>query len=655
MHVIIKKHCVARLESGLSPLQQNLLSHEAHIRIVDAPTGAGKTYAFQQGLMLEGQRILFIVPTRRLAQNIAGGLVNDLIKAGSSGEVAEKQVAIWSSDEGARLQEEQGIQNIRGYRINQIQVLNPTRPEIGEMIVAVPEVLSHLLLARRLDMGQSSMGVFDVLDAFDHIVFDEFHTIEAQGFGMAALLASLAPHFGRAKVSLLSATPVNVKPVLLKLGVKEEHIAELEEEIVEKGRPLHGDVELSLEDAPDLHILMKNHINLVKQEVSSGRQVVVIYNSLRDLRDHLHLMATSFKSAGITPSQVLVINSIDDSGGNGILSCGFSVGQKQNPDNFSILIATASVEMGVTFREANVMLMESGFEPMNFLQRYGRAARRGKDGQVIVRMGEDVENRNFWLRELKKWVQNNSGSKKAISELANVLSRTLDLKAQSESDTSYFGEMGSQAVYTAGLYWQVLMNHKANNRYQKQHLLGSQPNSRKQIYGLLKSVQKLQDNFQFTEYCKEWIKRFYGLALQYRDIGQKVTVIEGNGRRLQVGRLWLERETDILSRPRQDDEGGNEYYEIRGELDDYLLDTKNRARRRLTCYFPHMDQIDIEAGTGLVNEWGNHHHDKRNFDTEMAWDNYPESMKAAEALVRLTGLVPAEESIVSDATVDWVM
>ena len=65
MTVTIAKHAVAQLESGLSPLQQDLLDHPAKIRLVDAPTGAGKTYAFQRGLVTRNQRILFIVPTRR--------------------------------------------------------------------------------------------------------------------------------------------------------------------------------------------------------------------------------------------------------------------------------------------------------------------------------------------------------------------------------------------------------------------------------------------------------------------------------------------------------------------------------------------------------------------------------------------------------------
>ena len=77
MALTIARHCVAQLDNGLSPLQQALLEEPRRIRIVDAPTGAGKTYAFQQALR-NGKRILFIVPTRRLAQNIAASLINDL-------------------------------------------------------------------------------------------------------------------------------------------------------------------------------------------------------------------------------------------------------------------------------------------------------------------------------------------------------------------------------------------------------------------------------------------------------------------------------------------------------------------------------------------------------------------------------------------------
>ncbi len=649
----IAKHCVAQCDSGLSPLQEALLDNEAKIRIVDAPTGAGKTYAFQKALVKRQQRILFIVPTRRLAQNIAAGLVNDLVKEeGWNADLAEKKVAIWSSDQTTYLKEEQGIENIRGFRIRQLQALDSTSLE-GEMIVAIPEVVTHLL-HRTLDLGHAGMGVFDLLNAFDHIVFDEFHTIEARSFGLAALFAKLAPYFGRAKVSLLSATPINIKPVMLKLGIQAQHIKELKETIVAKGRPLHGDVILSFIDNDSMYSLIEQQITLIQQEIHAKRQVVIIYNALSDLRRDLYPLATLFKSNGIKPDQVLAINSIDDSGGNHIMNCGFHVGQQRNPDDFSILIATASVEIGVTFRAANVMLMESGFEPMNFLQRYGRAARRGQDGQVFVRLDSATELRNPWLREIKNWAKQQQNSKQSIQALTKAVSDTVALSS-GEDAAGYFGTLSTHAEYCAGLYWQILLQHPSNKGYRTQHLREHQPKSSKTLYALLKAVREFENDENYADDCKTWLKHLYGKALQYRDIGKRVLVIEGNGYTRSVSRLWLERETDILQYY-QEDEDGNEYYQITGELDDYLLEKKNLAKRQLETYFPHTPQSqELTADAGLVNNWCRLLMDKRDRDSDYAQEEHPNAMKAAEKIVRRTGLVPCDESKLSDATIVGIL
>jgi ATP-dependent helicase YprA (DUF1998 family) len=410
MELTIKRHCVAVLENGLSPLQQQLLNEPKRVRIVDAPTGAGKTYAFIKAL-LQGSRILFIVPTRRLAQNIAASVINDLIKAGWSSTLAEQKLAVWSSDQTAILRE-QGVDHIRGLRVRQIQQLSPRLQGESEMIVAVPEVVSQLLLRGHpehpqtgLDKGQAGFGVLDVLEYFDHIVFDEFHTIESRGFGLAALFAKLASvttevnttGYGRAKVSLLSATPLNIKPTLQALGVPDIEIAELKEALTDgaNDRALHGDVRLVLQEHSTMPALVAEYLNAIQTAVQQDQQVVLIYNALADLRRDLPTLLAQFHSLGIPANQVLVINSIDDSTQQSHQR--YQSGRQQNPDAFTILIATASVEMGVTFRAANLMLMESGFAPMNFLQRYGRAARRGADGLVAVRLDNaSLERYPFW-------------------------------------------------------------------------------------------------------------------------------------------------------------------------------------------------------------------------------------------------------------------
>ncbi|MEA3278396.1 MAG: DEAD/DEAH box helicase, partial [Pseudomonadota bacterium] len=392
MELIVQRHCVAVGEDGLSPLQRALIGHPARVRVAEAPTGAGKSYAFQRALRDQGARILFIVPTRRLAQNLAGGLVQDLIRQdGWSEQRAADSVALWSADQTTVLKE-QGVVSISGVRLRQMRALNLANRG-GEMIVAVPEVVSALLVKRWLEQGQAGEGVFDLLTDFDHIVFDEFHSIEARGFGLAALFARLVTveldnrvGYGRAKISFLSATPLDLLPTLVQVGVPESRAVVLHEELVADGRPLHGDVRLKLADAPRLYDLILRHLPDIATELGAGNQAVVIYNALADLERDLPGLARELIDGGIDPSRVLVVDSVRDSIEYSLHQAGFAIGRRRDPLAYDLILATASVELGVTFRNANLMLMEPGFEAMSFLQRYGRAARRGADGRVIVRL-----------------------------------------------------------------------------------------------------------------------------------------------------------------------------------------------------------------------------------------------------------------------------
>ncbi len=665
MELIIRRHCVpADPETGLSPLQQALLTDPRRIRIASAPTGAGKSYAFQRAL-IQGERVLFIVPTRRLAQNLAAGIIREWVEnLGWSAANAEAKVALWSSDQSARLRA-QGIVQIGGYRLRQLQALDDTR-EGGEIIVAIPEVVSHLLLQRQMETGQAGLGIFDVLNAFEHIVFDEFHTIEARGFGLAALCARLVSvvtaegaRFGRAKVSLLSATPLAIRPVLEKLGIAATDIAELQETVGTSGRALHGDVVLTFSQAPSLAELVAAQRTVVAAEVQAGRQVVLIYNKLADLIRELPALAMTLEKAGISRDQVLVINSIHDSGREGRITAGFQAGRWQNPDRFSVLIATASVEVGITFRAANVLLMEPGFQPLNFLQRYGRAARRGAEGHVWVRLDDALSNRNPWLRELLDWAQAHQGRQVGIEALTAVLSRSTQ-EAFQDSDTEqprYFGRLSNRAVYTAGLYWNALLAHKSNRGPRREHLLVHQPASARLIYARLQQVRAMEKDRIYGAAARKWCDRFESQAYTLRDIGRRIRVVQTDGGPVEVDQIWLERETTVLERGlhRLGADGRDELH-IMGELDDYLREEKQySAKRMVTVYFPHTEHsARLPANAELVDAWCRELNGRHGI-AGMAWEDYPEAMAAAEKLVRLTGLVPGDDEDLSLAASSGVL
>ena len=66
----IRAHSVPTLPSGLSLMQERLLRSDKFVRLVSAPTGSGKSYAFMRAVLDDGARVLFIVPTKRLLQNL---------------------------------------------------------------------------------------------------------------------------------------------------------------------------------------------------------------------------------------------------------------------------------------------------------------------------------------------------------------------------------------------------------------------------------------------------------------------------------------------------------------------------------------------------------------------------------------------------------
>ncbi|SEH07170.1 DEAD/DEAH box helicase [Candidatus Venteria ishoeyi] len=644
--IIIKRHCVSNDPvTQLSTLQQNLLQEPRPVRIADAPTGAGKSYAFQRTMADNAERVLFIVPTRRLAQNLVRGLREDLKQAGWSQDKAQNKVSLWSSDASKQLREA-GITRIGPLRVREILSLNYA-VEGGEMIVAIPESLNNILLRKFLAEQQSDTGVLDILNNFEHIVFDEFHTIEARGFGLAALFAKLAAEgMGRAKVSFLSATPLEIQPVLEKLGVPTQKIALLRETISDSGRAVHGDVRLSFNECDSMVELAEQHSAAIRQEVEQGQQVVMIYNSLAELQRQIPALEQVVRTTGIDPHACLLINSLDDSRADITNPGAFSAGRNLEPEQFKILIATASVEMGVTFK-ANLLLMEPGFEPLNFLQRYGRAARGNYQGQVIVRWDDGLRKRFDWLRRLLKWATKHDGKMLEITDLSAELTRKTQKQFKSYPDDQplYFGKLSNRAAYAAGLYWHVMMRQKGLNQFIKNHLQTHKPIPAKAISQMLAALSALEQDSQFGTAAQSWREGFEQQARVLRDIGKRIRVVEASGEYFEAAETWLQRETKILECcPILLGDKGEEIH-LDGSLQDYYRDQKKYTPPMVTIYFPHTQSTaELKDDFELVENWCRELKNPRDMLLQAAWDDYPEAMAAAEKLVRLTGLVVCEDS-----------
>lgn len=650
--LVIARHCVRRGPDGLSPLQRALLHAPAPVRIAVAPTGAGKTYAFQRAMLDRNARILFVVPTRRLAQNLLDGLRRLLAQQGWPDRLILAKTGLWTSDGSLALREAGKSPIVE--RLGQIRGGAPHDGR-GEFFVATAESLSHLLVARPLTLGQSDLGLLDVLDCFDHIVFDEFHTLEPAGFAFAAVLAraisALQNLPAQAKLTFLSATPVDLRPALARTGVPAEAMAMLEEIVIE-GHALHGDVALVLTEAPTLADLLLAHRSRVLAEIERGRQVVLVHDQLwGGVFAEMDRLAAVLAELGIPPSRVLRINSVDDSGDrSGASRHGFAFGRDRDPKTFSVIVATASIEMGMNL-DCALMLMEPGFSPLSFLQRYGRAARDDIAGMVVVRT--NVPRPPLWLTQLIAWTQARQGTRQTIQALAEVLGAQfaravgegigLDLRALTDGAPT-FGSMPNRAAFIAGLYWQKLITHPSVNRHRRLQLEDAAPVTHPLVMALLRQIERDLGRVS-PRSSRRFTEAMLRAALRLRSIGETIRVREGRGegRVLRVPMAKLARHTDILLRYPIRHDGQEAEIVIEGTLEVRLIE-RQRFIERVTAVFPHEEGTRaIEDDADAIRAWCQALRQPRSTRGQDALDDAPQAIDAAERLVRLTGLIPTDD------------
>lgn len=550
--ITIERHGVPRGEDGLSPFQRRLIEEPTPIRICSAPTGAGKSYGFVRASVVENANVVFIVPTRRLAQNLARSLVDDLMDTGLSLEVAQSRLAIWTSDERARLEEEMPDVHIGRLRVRQMQFYQ--LPERGSFIIATPESIGYWLLNPPFaQAGSAPPSIYDILQR-DHIVFDEFHTIEARGFGLAAsicrIAAALSDQGHRCKVSFLSATPIAIRHTLEAFEVPSDKIVEFSEDVVSASGPaehlriLHGDVDVVFEDAPDMRALCIAHQTRILETIARSKegrsgakntQVVVLFDSLERLLLERDSLAEYFVSLGVPAEKIMRINSIDD-GHVFETGVGGTRGRAADPLTAWILLATSSIEMGVTLH-ADVMITEAGFKPMSLVQRVGRVARGDMAGLVVVRSSSKAPWFKVFLNAMSK-ASLGAGVQRlsvgafvamALQECSNNFAKTNGVS--SHTPTVLFDSLPFRAVWCAALFW-VALDARHLRRGQKGSLYAFAPKKAIAVRSLLAQV------LRGGRECRSWHKAFLWQARHMRSIEERVRVVTNTRPELVPYSMW---------------------------------------------------------------------------------------------------------------------
>lgn len=656
---IIPRHAVPSGARGLSPLQETMLDAPEPIRICSAPTGSGKSHAFQVAMRERGARILFIVPTRRLAQNLAEGLRQDLLDGGMPAERVHERVCLWTSDERRRLKEEDPGLDVARRRIREIRQ-EADIPTGGVMIIATPESVAWYLLNPRFTSGGADVqGIMDLL-RLDHVVFDEFHMIEARGMGLSMALATfLSQGASDAKLTFLSATPIDLVTPLVHFGTPRELILVASETVVTGApeetvgmRAIHGDVTVSFrEDASMVDALEACRSDILEvlsaPRESKAGQVVLIFDSLRDLLNSREAVASWFDGIGIGPQERLAISSTDDSTQTGFDGL-FTSGQAADPLGFRVLMATSSVEMGVTFR-AGMIVTNPGHDPCSFVQRIGRVARGDMPGKVVVTSFRSGAASPAWFRMVRRKILENSEVVPVEVFLSCVLSSIEAKFDVTEADLDQmegvFRRMPQSAAWAGALFWCALEEamRKRGHRGMRETLRHFRPRKASVVGSLLRELREID-----LHAAKRWHKAFLQEARKLRMITPAVFLVDPSGERRSLPWHIYAADPYLSIMPtRESDDGSTGGRRLQVMIDrpigEVLRDLQrvHRVREREEVLLPHDGATPLLETRGMVDTVLNLFR-KAERDPSLTRDR-KKAREIGEKLVRLTRIVPTLE------------
>lgn len=598
--MIVRAHSVPTMPSGLSPMQERLLNSDKLVRLVSAPTGSGKSYAFMRAVLDDDAHVLFIVPTKRLLQNLIDDARDQarehlhcrgLSDATANAWIAEHMIE-WSGNQAP-----DGSERLVATRVRQL--LRGEADPDGRVIFAIPEVVVQMMSGVRVT-GASAVSPFLYVRTFDHIVFDEFHTIDDRSFGLASLLALLAVTERRGKVSLLSATPIDVTAILPRMGVASSDVETIAEEIVDAhpsgNRPIHGNVTLTLRECTIPESIALS-LNAVRKSIDQGYTVIVIYDSLKRLKQDTAIVTERLRAIGVPGHRILRINSIDDSERR--------PGEPRrgrryaDPRQYDVLLCTSSVEIGVTFH-SSLMFTEPGHDLASFVQRVGRVARGAVDGQVIVSLAKRDRSRFPWKRRIADVIERHDELNVAtfVSEiLRDVRSRIQPTRKEAEAavdapgEVQFYRHASWRGIYWAALFLVAIRRTKMNVQHGANMLLRQvSPGDVKFVEAKINeilSVDIVNPNLpRRAQPHKRWVDALLVSALTYRNIGATIVVVDPDGKRHTVTESFLRRATDIPVICTEED-GEQVIRLIARSLDQEVAESPvKREAQRLTLYIP---------------------------------------------------------------------
>jgi CRISPR-associated endonuclease/helicase Cas3 len=352
----------------LHKIQQALLHYDElpEFTVITAPTGTGKSFAFplpiihhrKTGGTFSKRRCIIVSPTN--------ALIDDMEK-----EYAKSFPML-------------KISKLNRKKLDELNAKGPDRWNAliqiitdNEVIITNPDLLNFALFGGYYrHKGQKEIS--EIFARIDYFVFDEYHLYDEEQIAniISWIAVKKALITKPVKFIFASATPEKgLLGVLQDQGFKPtETIEAVSDKATLSSRKIHGQIEVTfLKGVTPLQYLFSN-AETVKQWIKNGERILVVFDRMAELRiarpeieRQFHNVVIAEVSGYYTKSEF-----------------------QEELGNAGLILGTNKIEVGVNL-DMSICLMQTGKHFANFVQRFGRIARQGKDGKAIIFLDNKIK------------------------------------------------------------------------------------------------------------------------------------------------------------------------------------------------------------------------------------------------------------------------
>lgn len=351
---------------SLHKVQQAMLHYDdlPQFTIITAPTGTGKSFAFPLPIISYKQKNIGKFSKFSERRGIIVSPTNALIK-----DMETQYKKNFPELKVTRLNRE---------KLDEYGAKGPARWDAllqeltdNQIIITNPDILNFALFGGYARYS----GQHEVTQLFaraSYFVFDEYHLYDEEQIAniISWIIFSRMMMQKETKFIFASATAEKgLVDVLIQQGfdpkeIKEEIISEQQETAARK---IHGQIDVTFLSGTNPQEYLLQNAGQIRDWMLQGKRVLVIFDSMKELRQARQNIERKFDDWAVAEES------------------GYFTKSKIREDttNAHLIIGTNKVEVGVNL-DVTICLMQTGKHFANFIQRFGRVAREGKDGKVIV-------------------------------------------------------------------------------------------------------------------------------------------------------------------------------------------------------------------------------------------------------------------------------